>query len=91
MSSRAAVTVVDAGGRFVGRGFFNPRPALCCRILTWTDEPLDAAFFASPDRCRAGPRGHGRAAEPGRLLWSEADGLPGFVVDRYGLCWWSSA
>ena len=41
----AAVTVIDAASRFVGRGFYNPRPALCCRILTWTDEPLDAAFF----------------------------------------------
>src|SRR5437660_1373023 len=39
------VTVIDAGGRFVGRGFYNPRPALCCRILTWADEPLDAGFF----------------------------------------------
>src|SRR5512145_2788880 len=39
------VTVVDAGGRFVGRGFFNPRPALCCRILTWEDEPIDRTFF----------------------------------------------
>src|SRR5216117_437445 len=39
------VTVVDAGGRFVGRGLFNPRPALCCRLLTWTDEAIDAQFW----------------------------------------------
>ena len=39
------VTVVDPGGRFVGRGFFNPRPALCCRILTRDDEAIDVAFF----------------------------------------------
>ena len=35
----AEVVVVDATGRFVGRGLFNPRPALCCRIVTWRDEP----------------------------------------------------
>src|SRR6185436_19422601 len=40
-----AVSVVDSLGRFVGRGFFNPRPALCCRLLTRDDEPIDAAFF----------------------------------------------
>ncbi|PYN13268.1 MAG: rRNA large subunit methyltransferase I, partial [Candidatus Rokuibacteriota bacterium] len=41
----AAVTVVDSAGRFVGRGFYNPRPALCCRVVTWADEPLDSALL----------------------------------------------
>ena len=83
----SAITVVDAGGRFVGRGFYNPRPALCCRILTWTGDPLDAAFFrrrldaAVALRARGQPQG---APTLCRLVWSEADGLPGFVVDRYG-------
>jgi 23S rRNA (cytosine1962-C5)-methyltransferase len=83
-----AVTVVDAGGRFVGRGFFNPRPALCCRILTRRDEALDGAFFerrigeaialrASQTGIPSGPAGCGR------LVWSEGDGLPGLVADRY--------
>ena len=83
----SAITVVDAGGRFVGRGFYNPRPALCCRILTWTGDPLDAAFFrrrldaAVALRARGQPQG---APTLCRLVWSEADGLPGFVADRYG-------
>src|SRR4030095_3548147 len=80
------VAVIDSSGRFVGRGLYNPRPGLCCRILTWTDEPLDAAFFrrqleralALRARLRAEPRALCR------LVWSEADGLPGLVVDRYG-------
>jgi len=78
-----AVTVLDSGGRFLGRGLFNPRPALCCRIFTWTDEPLDASWLGR--RIEAAVRG--RAAigrEAVRLVWSEADGLPGLVVDRYG-------
>ena len=79
-----AVAVVDATGRFVGRGFYNPRPALCCRIVTWDDEALDADFF----RRRVGralalrPDGGGRPV-PRRLVWSEGDGLPGLVVDQY--------
>jgi 23S rRNA (cytosine1962-C5)-methyltransferase len=76
------VTVVEAGGRFVGRGFFNPRPALCCRILTRQDEPIDATFFAHRVRDATALRGPSVAL--GRLVWSEGDGLPGLVVDRYG-------
>jgi len=47
------VSVVDPGGRFVGRGLFNPRPGLCCRLLTWTDEAIDAIvawFRRRPER-----------------------------------------
>ena len=76
------VTIIDAGRRFVGRGLFNPRPALCCRILTWADEAIDASFWqrrlASAVAARAG---RGGAV---RLVWSEADALAGLVVDRYG-------
>ena len=78
-----AVTVVDAGGRFVGRGLFNPRPGLCCRLLTWDDEDIDADFW----RRRLTAAVAARGARPGgamRLVWSEADALAGLVVDRYG-------
>jgi 23S rRNA (cytosine1962-C5)-methyltransferase len=82
----SVVTIVDAGGRFVGRGFYNPRPALCCRILTWMDEPLDAAFFRRRIEAAVALRRGSAQAAPGlgRLVWSEADSLPGLVVDRYG-------
>ena len=78
----AVVTVVDAGGRFVGRGLFNPRPALCCRVLTWTDEAIDADFW----RRRLATAVAARADRGGgiRLVWSEADALAGLVIDRYG-------
>ena len=78
----AVVTVVDAAGRFVGRGLFNPRPALCCRILTWVDEAIDASFWQR----RLATAVAARASRGGavRLVWSEADALAGLVVDRYG-------
>jgi len=77
------VTVRDAGGRFLGRGLFNPRPALCCRLLTWTDEPIDAAFIVRRIDAALAARRQ-RPPDLGRLVWSEADGLPGLIVDRYG-------
>jgi 23S rRNA (cytosine1962-C5)-methyltransferase len=79
------VTVVDAGGRFVGRGLFNPQPALCCRILTWDDEAVGPAFLARRLAAAVEARAVGGELPPvARLVWSEADGLPGLVVDRYG-------
>lgn len=77
------VAIVDASGRFVGRGLFNPRPALCCRILTRQDESLDRAFLGRRVAAAIAARG-GVPPELGRLVWSEADQLPGFVADRYG-------
>jgi 23S rRNA (cytosine1962-C5)-methyltransferase len=80
-----AVTVLDHGGRFVGRGYFNPRPALCCRIATWQDEAVDAEFLARRLAAAVDARARGGVVpQAARLVWSEADGLPGLIVDRYG-------
>jgi len=78
-----AVTVLDSGGRFVGRGLFNPRPALCCRIFTWVDEGLDEGWLERRLQTAVRAR-EGIGREAVRLVWSEADGVPGLVVDRYG-------
>jgi 23S rRNA (cytosine1962-C5)-methyltransferase len=77
------VTVVDAGGGFLGRGFFNPRPALCCRIVTWRDEPIDGALWRRRVEAALACRPRGEEAQARRLAWSESDGMPGFVADRY--------
>jgi 23S rRNA (cytosine1962-C5)-methyltransferase len=60
---------------------------LCVRLYTWDPhEPLDDAFWlgrierAVAFRSRLGLDGTGGAA---RLVFSEADGLSGLVVDRY--------
>ena len=87
VASGAAVTVVDSAGRFVGRGDYNPRAGLCCRILTWADEPLDTVFLErrlTEARARRAAGDASSLPSLGRLVWSEADGLPGLVVDRYG-------
>src|SRR5215467_3803752 len=80
-----AVEVLDSGGHYLGQGFYNPRPSLCCRLLTRHDEAIDAGFFMR--RLEAAweyRRTAGLISSAYRLCWSEADGLPGLVVDRYG-------
>jgi len=92
-SAGGAVDVADSRGRYLGRGFYNPRPSLACRVLTRIDEPVDAAFFrrrleaalAYRRSLSLSPEGRGQGLPDAyRLCWSEGDGLPGLVVDRYG-------
>ena len=82
------VTVRDAGGRFVGRGVFNPRPALCCRILTWTDEPIDAAFITRRFEAALAARAPG-GRRPSSGVWSGArpTACPGWSSIATGP-WW---
>jgi 23S rRNA (cytosine1962-C5)-methyltransferase len=84
-SAGAAVDVTDSTGRFLGRGFYSPRSSLVCRLITRRDEPVGAALVQR--RLEAAlqyRRAAGLVAAAYRLCWSEADGLPGLVVDRYG-------
>ncbi len=79
-----AVTVADAQGRFLGRGFYNPRPQIVCRLLTRDDEAIDTGFFRR--RLEAAWRFRQALAydgTAGRVAASEGDRLPGLVLDRY--------
>jgi 23S rRNA (cytosine1962-C5)-methyltransferase len=84
-SAGGAVEVTDATGRYLGRGFYSPRSTLVCRLLTRTDEAVDGSLVRR--RLEAAldyRRSAGLVAPAYRLCWSEADGLPGLIVDRYG-------
>ncbi|HKX05908.1 MAG TPA: class I SAM-dependent rRNA methyltransferase [Methylomirabilota bacterium] len=84
-SAAGAVDVTDSTGRYLGRGFYSPRSTLVCRLLTRSDEAVDAALYHRRlEAAREYRRAAGLAASAYRLCWSEADGLPGLVVDRYG-------
>jgi 23S rRNA (cytosine1962-C5)-methyltransferase len=48
------VSLVDHDGRFIGRGFYNPRSQIPVRLCTRADEAVDASFFrARVARARA--------------------------------------
>lgn len=78
------VTVQDHRGAFFARAYCNRKSKIVLRVLTWQDEPVDAAWW----RRRIGDAVARRGALPDdsgvRLVNAEGDGLPGLVVDKYG-------
>lgn len=77
--------VEDAKGRTVGTALLSRESQITLRILTRNEEAVDRGFLdrrleraiAYRERVSAG-------REAMRLVFGEADGLPGLVVDRYG-------
>jgi 23S rRNA (cytosine1962-C5)-methyltransferase len=83
------VDVLDRNGQWVGRGFYNGHSRISLRILTTKqDEPLDDAFFArkiaSAVSFRRDTLKLDQVTNAYRLVHSEADGLSGLVIDRFG-------
>ena len=77
----------DHQGHYLGRGFYNPKSRIAFRMVTTEDRPLNEAFFA--ERIEDAIRRREVLAPDSdayRLISSEADGLPGLVVDRYADC-----
>jgi 23S rRNA (cytosine1962-C5)-methyltransferase len=79
-----AVAVRDAAGRHLGTGLFNSRSLITVRLLTTADRDLDEAFFRERlERAAALRRAVVADSTAYRLVFGEADLLPGLVVDRY--------
>lgn len=77
------VDVLDDGGRFVARGYCNPHSLIAVRILSRKQEEIDEAFFhAKIGTARALRRMLG-FGDSFRAFFSEGDGLPGLIVDKY--------
>lgn len=78
------VDVLDVNGGFVGRGYFNPRTLIAVRIVTRKQEPIDAAFFRGRIERARSLRMQLGFGEAFRAVFSEGDGLPGLIVDKFG-------
>ena len=78
------VTVVDSRGAFLGRGYINPRSQILVRLLTTRDEPVDDDLIRRRVRSAWAYRRrlYGDPAAC-RVVFGEADFLPGAVVDKF--------
>ena len=78
------VDVVMPNGQFYARGLYNPSSKIRLRILTFVQEPITAAFWkeriAQAVRLRTQIVSGTTAF---RVVYGEADRLPGLIVDRY--------
>ena len=79
------ISLKDGRDRLIGSGIYNSKSQIVARRFSRQRQDLDLDFFkrriaqASEYRDR-------RSVAPKlrRLVWSESDGLPGVIVDRYG-------
>jgi 23S rRNA (cytosine1962-C5)-methyltransferase len=84
----ATVEIVASTGDFLGRGAWSPTSQIRARVWTFdSHETVDASFLRrrlerALDSRRRLALLDARAAC--RLVFSESDGLPGVIVDRYG-------
>ena len=87
-ASGATVDVVTDRGEFLAQAAYSPTSQIRARVWTFrSDESIDAAWFrvrlarSIESRRKLGMLNPGSAC---RLVFSESDGLPGLIVDRYG-------
>lgn len=78
-----AVEVYTARGKLVGSAFYAPTSFICLRLYSRKAEPF--TFLTLKERLeQALAMREKRFQEPTyRLVFSESDGLPGLIVDRY--------
>ncbi len=81
----ATVLVRSADGRFLARGAYSPHSQIRVRVWSFDEaEPIDHAFFKRRvQRAVAHRQAMVRDTDAVRLVFGEADGLPGLVVDYY--------
>ena len=79
------IDVTDLRGAFLGRAYYNRHSLIAARLLTRGRDKIDLDFFIKRIERALDYR---ESVAPGvsalRLVHSEADQLPGLVVDRYG-------
>jgi 23S rRNA (cytosine1962-C5)-methyltransferase len=84
-----AVTLHASDGRFIARGLYNHHSQIRVRLYCWDEgENLDAEFWSRRLDAALALRqtlyGSFDGETACRLVFSEADGLSGLIVDRYG-------
>ena len=82
----AVADVFSEKGTYLGRGFYNDRSKILVRVLSKNaNDAFDEAFFRRRIRYAIDYRKTvmGEDFNACRLIFGEADGLPGWTVDRF--------
>ena len=80
------VSLKDGQDRSLGSAIYNPNSQIIARRFSRRRQELDHDFFVRRiSQAMACREKLGVLRNPGRVVWSESDGLPGLIIDRYGL------
>lgn len=78
------VSLKDFKDRPLGTAIYNPASQIVARRISRRKQELDSDFFQRRlERALALRESMGFPEPIYRLVWSEADGIPGVVIDRY--------
>ena len=79
------VTLKDFRDRPLGSAIYNPQSQIVARRFSRRRQDLDLDFFTRSIRQAIEYRER-KEIDPRlcRLVWSESDGIPGLIIDRYG-------
>ncbi|MBV8270907.1 MAG: class I SAM-dependent rRNA methyltransferase [Cupriavidus sp.] len=82
----STVLIRSADGRFLARGAYSPESQIRARVWTFDEnEPVDHAMFKRRVSAAVAHRKRWvRDTDAVRLIFGEADRLPGLIVDYYG-------
>lgn len=82
----ATAEVCDAGGGFIGLGYYNPQSLIAARLLSRQREDIDGVDFFRRRIAAALELRRRRYPEltTYRVVYGEGDFLPGLIVDKYG-------
>lgn len=79
------ITLKDFQDRSLGSAIYNPASQIVARRFSRRRQDLDQEFFTRRIQQSIELREQ-RGIDPtlARLVWSESDGMPGLIIDRYG-------
>src|SRR3954468_13040984 len=79
------ISIKDGRDRMLGSAIYNSKSQIVARRFSHRRQDLDADFFRRRIK-RAVEYRERRGIDPKiqRMVWSESDGLPGVIIDRYG-------
>lgn len=76
--------VYSSNNKFIGKGYINHASKIIVRLLTRKDEEIDRDFFYKKILAAWERRKKLGYLETARVVFGEADGVPAFIVDKYG-------
>ena len=79
------ISIKDGKDRMLGSAIWNSKSQIVARRFSHRRQDLDTDFFKRRIEQAVEYRAH-RGVNPRlhRVVWSESDGLPGVILDRYG-------